>query len=128
MTRCAITASGSGSEAVDQLLGELSEDVNVSDFAVLLRLDRALRNAVQADPHLQVFTQADDVQKRLLHHEAAHRDLPVIGVEVAVNRDPAGFGEGDRILDLAALEIALAKLSYLASASRIRRLSVCSSR
>jgi hypothetical protein len=32
----------------------------------------------------------------------------VIGVEVAVHGDAAGFGEGDRILDLAALEIALA--------------------
>lgn len=128
MTRCAIAASQSGSQAVDQLLRELAKNVDMRHLSMLLGLDGAFGNSVQTDPRFQVFAQSDDVQERFFHHEAAHRYLAVIAVEVAVDRNPARFGEGDRLLDLSALEIALAKLLYLASASRIRRLSVCRSR
>jgi hypothetical protein len=128
MTQCAKVASRRSLQAFDQPISELSEDVHVGDFAALFGLDRALGDAVQPDPELEVFAQSDDVQERLFHHEAARRTPAVVAVEVAVDGDPAGFGESDRLFDLAALEVALRELGYLASASRIRRLSVCSSR
>lgn len=128
MTQCGKAASRSGSKALDQAFGEHAEDVDVGHFAVLFRLDRALRDAVGANPFLEVLAEADHVHERLFHNETARRPLPVIGVEVAVHGDTAGFGESDRLLDLAALEVALEELGYLVSASRIRRLSVCSSR
>jgi hypothetical protein len=128
MTHCGKVASRSGSEAFDQAFGELAEDVDVGHFPAPFGLDGALGYAVEADPGLQVLAQADHVQKWLLHDEPAHRAAAVIGVEVAVDGDPARLGERDRLLDLAALEVALGELGYLASASRIRRLSVCSKR
>jgi hypothetical protein len=50
------------------------------------------------------------------------RGLPVIAVEVAVDGDPATLGEGDRLLDLPALEVALRQD---AAASPLRALGRC---
>jgi len=107
---------------LDQLLGEGPEDVDVGDPPPFLGLDRTFGEAMPADPDLQVLAQPDHVQERLLHQEAAGGAAAVVGVEVAMESDAAGFGVGDRLLDLAALEI---PFFYFASASRIRRLSVC---
>jgi hypothetical protein len=128
MTQRAKPASRRGSKAVDQAFGKFAEDVDVGDFPPLFRLDGAFGDAVDAYPGFEVLAQADDVQKRLLHHEATQGDLAMVGVEVAVDGDAAALGESDRFPDLAALEIALAEICYLASASRMRRLSICNSR
>src|SRR5205823_12897276 len=59
MTHCAKSASRRASVALDEALGELTEDVDVGDLAPLLGLDRPLGNAVPPDPDLEVPAQPD---------------------------------------------------------------------
>src|SRR2546421_8289695 len=94
-------------QALDEALGELAEDVVVRHAAPAFGLDPFRPQAVPPAPFREQVAPPDHVQERPVHGKAATVPGAVIVVEIAVYRDPAGFGESDRLLDLAALEVAL---------------------
>ena len=87
----------------------------MGDSSALLRLDPFGPETVLPAPFFEHRTQTDDVQEGAFADHAPDGGA-VVRVEVAVDRDAAGFSEGERFLDRAALEVALAKwLSHNAS-------------
>src|SRR6266851_6771320 len=96
-------------QAVDERLREAAERVVVRDPAPLLRLNPLGPQPVSQAPLLELGPEPDHVDERLLHGEPARREPPVVGVEVAVDRDAARLREGDRLADLAPLEVPLWK-------------------
>src|SRR5256885_5409473 len=82
------------------------EDVVMSHAPSFPRLDPFRAETVPPAPRFQVRPQADDVQERFLPAHAADGG-PVIGVEVAMDRNAARLSKSDRLLDLPALEVAL---------------------
>src|SRR5579872_2117685 len=113
-------ARGSPREVLYQRGGGGAENVVVGDAPALLGLDPLRPQPVLPAPFLEHGPQPDDVKERPLAHEAANR-RPVIVVEVAVDRHPARLGEGDRLFDLAALEIGLAQAEPLRHAFDVTR-------
>src|ERR1700693_5822604 len=95
-------------DASDQQLGGGTEHVVMGYFAALLGLDPLGAKAVVPAPLLEHRPQADDVQERLLTHHPPDRRAVVV-VEVAVDGDATGLGEGDGLFDLAPLEVLLVK-------------------
>src|ERR1700693_2728559 len=93
-------------QAGDQGFGRGTEDVVVGDLAPPLGLDPPRGKTVMPAPSLEHRPQADDVKERPLPHHPANRRA-VVRVEVAVYRDAARLGEGDRLSDLTPLEILL---------------------
>src|SRR5437588_12042315 len=72
-----------------------------------LGLDPFRPETVADAPFGQHRAAADDVQERLVHGEAGAMLGAVVMVEVAVHGNPARLREGDRLPDLAPLEVAL---------------------
>src|SRR5438105_6985410 len=101
-------------EAVDQSLSGVTEDVVVRDLAPLLGLDPLRAQPVQPAPLLELRPQPDHVEKRLLPREAADRGA-VVGVEVAVDRDPARLRKLDCFSYLTPFKVLFAQ-SYSLSA------------
>src|SRR5579859_7361974 len=110
-------------QALDQLQRELAEDVVMGDQPPLLGLDPLPPQPVAGSPELQPRPQPQDVEKGPLAPPPP--DLgPVVMVEVAVDRDPAGLREGDRLPDLAALEVAFDQRILALPAGRAHRASL----
>src|SRR5712671_7018382 len=104
----------------DQQLSRGPEHVVVRNFAPLLRLDPLRAQTMMPAPLLEDRPQPDDMQEGLLTRHPS--DLrAVVVVEVPVDRNAAGFGKGDRFLDLAPLEVPL--VWRLVHMSEIRVLS-----
>lgn len=91
-------------EPFHEFLGGRAEHVVMGDPAPFLGLDPLGSKAVQPAPLLQLRPQTDHVEKRFLAPEPPD-GRTVIGVEVAMHGDAAGLGEGDRLMDLAALKV-----------------------
>ena len=83
------------------------EQVDVRDSPLALGLDRFGRDPVGPRPPLELRTQAQNVDKRPLHHHAPLRAPPMVRVQVAVDRDAASLGECDGLPDLAPFEVPL---------------------
>src|SRR5689334_23079877 len=100
-------ASGRWFEPLDELLCGRAEDVVVGDLAPFRGLDPLGSKAMEPAPPLELRPQADHMKERFLTAEPPD-GRAVIGVEVAMHGDAAGLGEGDRLVDLAALKVSFA--------------------
>jgi hypothetical protein len=95
-------------QAFDEGLSSGAENVVVRHQPTLLRLDPLRTEPVQAAPFLELRTEANHVEKRLLSCESAD-GRPVVGVEVAMDGDAARFRELDRLFDFSPLKVLFAQ-------------------